>query len=360
MTLPVDPNKTTLSGPGADRTQEVDALLTRANLLRIRGNMREAIDCCMAAMRIVPGSVPAQSLLGDIYESKGSIDEAVQWYRMALDANPNSAADKQKLARLLAMRGQSLDPIHGATATPNAGLGPGGGAPLSFSNRSLRGTESTVRLSPIHGAPFALPPFGPSKAATLALRAAAVIIGLALLMIVLTAVVQSHARWGASPTPPLPAPTPLHAVPVDPNAALPRDPFEIALAASLREATGVLLPNMKFADVIADPRGGRLTLTFVARPDEPISRDFVLRECLRAAELSTQSEVPEASTYNYLTIRLLLSPDDLALASNEGSLIFVGDISRADIDGDGDPSDMSSNQVQLAFTNQWWVSDLSN
>src|SRR5580704_9084425 len=69
MTLPVDANKTTLSGPGTDKTQEVDALLTRANLLRIRGNMREAIDCCMAAMRIVPGSVPAQSLLGDIYES---------------------------------------------------------------------------------------------------------------------------------------------------------------------------------------------------------------------------------------------------------------------------------------------------
>src|SRR5476651_2171431 len=88
-----------------EMTTEVYALLAQANLLRIRGAWQEAVDKCMAAMRIIPGNCAAQSLLGDIYENQGKFDDAIQWYRMALDSNPSSIADKAKLNRLIAIRG---------------------------------------------------------------------------------------------------------------------------------------------------------------------------------------------------------------------------------------------------------------
>jgi hypothetical protein len=391
MTSPFDPNKTSLDdaaalggitpvrgGPAALRgsnpvrggpaapegvkTQEVDALLAQANLLRIRGKVPAAIDCCMAVMRICPGNVSAQGLLGDIYEAQGNIDEAVLWFRMALDANPNSATDKQKLGRLLAMRGQSLDAgrdIMGKVYSE----GRSWGSPPSKPNPapSLKGREYKARWGSRDRTSFFMPPLGPSKVTIRGLSVAAVMIGLALLVLVLTAVVQSHAQLSVkrpdpSPNPVVPTPIP---GPVDTFALLPRDQYEILLIKPLRAATDELLPSLKFADVMTDERTGSLTLTFVARTDDPIDHDSVLRECLRAAQLCSQ--VTEAKAYMHITIRLLLSPDDLSLAANEGSLIFIGDISRADLDNyDEDPSLMTSSQAQLAFTNQWWAQDFTN
>ena len=90
--------------PGRDSSglsREVYSLLAQANLLRMRGCWEEAVESCMAALRLTPDSHSAQSLLGDIYENQGRLDDAIQWYRMALDLNPTSTADRMKLERLL-------------------------------------------------------------------------------------------------------------------------------------------------------------------------------------------------------------------------------------------------------------------
>ena len=84
--------------------RDVYALLAQANLLRMRGCWEEAVQNCMAAMRLAPESPSAQSLLGDIYENQGRHDDAIQWYRMALDVNPDSPADQLKLNRLLRLQ----------------------------------------------------------------------------------------------------------------------------------------------------------------------------------------------------------------------------------------------------------------
>jgi hypothetical protein len=77
----------------------VDALLARANLLRMRGQWADAVELCTQALRADPHSAAAHSLLGDIYENQGRLDKAIHWYQLALDLDPESVADRAKLAR---------------------------------------------------------------------------------------------------------------------------------------------------------------------------------------------------------------------------------------------------------------------
>jgi tetratricopeptide (TPR) repeat protein len=74
-------------------------ILAQANLLRMRGRWDEAAEVCAEALRRQPRNAAAHSLLGDIYENRGRLDDAIHWYSLALDLNPGSVADQSKLAR---------------------------------------------------------------------------------------------------------------------------------------------------------------------------------------------------------------------------------------------------------------------
>jgi hypothetical protein len=76
-----------------------ETLLARANLLRMRGQWAEAVERCTEALQVDSHSAAAHSLLGDIYENQGRLDKAVHWYQLALEQNPDSIADRAKLAR---------------------------------------------------------------------------------------------------------------------------------------------------------------------------------------------------------------------------------------------------------------------
>jgi hypothetical protein len=78
----------------------VGPLLARAKLLLMRKQWDEAISVCTDALRKYPASVTARSLLGDLYEAQGRIDDAIQWYAMAVERDPDSASDRAKLERL--------------------------------------------------------------------------------------------------------------------------------------------------------------------------------------------------------------------------------------------------------------------
>jgi len=72
--------------------------LAEANLYRIRSRWTEAETCCIEVLREDPNNVHAHSLLGDIFRDQGRLEDAAQWYRMALDLDPSSTADQAKLA----------------------------------------------------------------------------------------------------------------------------------------------------------------------------------------------------------------------------------------------------------------------
>lgn len=82
-------------GEGSDQAVYQD--LARANLLRMRGDMKQANDVCLGILRRFPNNPTAHGLLGDIAADQGDLDQAATWYEMALDLNPDSSADKQKL-----------------------------------------------------------------------------------------------------------------------------------------------------------------------------------------------------------------------------------------------------------------------
>ena len=72
--------------------------LARANLLRMRGGYDAAVDQCLSVLKRAPEDPDAHTLIGDIYAEQGDLGQAAQWYELALDLNPESAADRQKLA----------------------------------------------------------------------------------------------------------------------------------------------------------------------------------------------------------------------------------------------------------------------
>lgn len=74
-------------------------MLTRANLLRMRGRWTDAADVCVEVLRKEPSNPTGHSLLGDIYQDQGRPEEAIYWYQHALELNPGSEADRAKLAR---------------------------------------------------------------------------------------------------------------------------------------------------------------------------------------------------------------------------------------------------------------------
>lgn len=98
--------------------------LTQANLARVRKQWAEAVDHCVAVLRADAASQTAHSLLGDIYRDQGKTEEAIQWYRMALELGA-STADEAKLkeleraqARAIGSAAQSGNRKASASATP--------------------------------------------------------------------------------------------------------------------------------------------------------------------------------------------------------------------------------------------------
>jgi hypothetical protein len=79
--------------------EEVYADITRANLLRMRGDTKGAHDMCLAILRRYPNNATAHTLLGDISMDQGDPKHAAEWYEMALDINPSSRSDQEKLAK---------------------------------------------------------------------------------------------------------------------------------------------------------------------------------------------------------------------------------------------------------------------
>jgi len=72
--------------------------LARANLLRMRGDYKQAEDVCLKVLRRFPNNASANTLLGDICAELGELDQAASWYELALDLNPESKADQERLA----------------------------------------------------------------------------------------------------------------------------------------------------------------------------------------------------------------------------------------------------------------------
>ncbi|MCW5938079.1 MAG: hypothetical protein KF884_09015 [Fimbriimonadaceae bacterium] len=98
--------------------EEVYADITRANLLRMRGDTKGAHDMCLAVLRRYPNNATAHTLLGDISMDQGDPKHAAEWYEMALDLNPASRSDREKLVKAQ----NALREIEESAASQHIGL----------------------------------------------------------------------------------------------------------------------------------------------------------------------------------------------------------------------------------------------
>jgi tetratricopeptide (TPR) repeat protein len=72
--------------------------LAQANLLRMRHQYKEAEDICLSILRQFPHNLSANTLLGDLAVERGDLEQAKEWYELALDIDPDSAAIAEKLS----------------------------------------------------------------------------------------------------------------------------------------------------------------------------------------------------------------------------------------------------------------------
>lgn len=70
--------------------------LARANLLRMRGEFKQAEDICLSILRRFPNNATANGLLGDMKAEQGDLEQAAEWYELALDLVDDSGV-KAKL-----------------------------------------------------------------------------------------------------------------------------------------------------------------------------------------------------------------------------------------------------------------------
>ncbi len=91
-----------------DAEAAIGPLLARAHLLRLRGQWDEAVAAGEEALRKVRESPTACSLLGDIYEAQGKLEDALQWYGMAVEFDGSNKADRDKLERVVQMQRRAL------------------------------------------------------------------------------------------------------------------------------------------------------------------------------------------------------------------------------------------------------------
>lgn len=75
----------------------IHADLAKANLLRLRGDLKQAEEVCLRTLKRFPHSAPAHTMLGDLAFARHDWQQAVSWYELALDIVPDSTEDHAKL-----------------------------------------------------------------------------------------------------------------------------------------------------------------------------------------------------------------------------------------------------------------------
>jgi hypothetical protein len=247
-------------------------LLSKANLLRVRGQPEAAIEACAEALRLDPLSGDASALLADIYESQGRLDDALQWYGMAVDNAPGNPSYREHLKRLAEKKQTALVQQAELPATKPPG------------ERTLE-LEGTASVSA-------------AKKTDKAVRAIWIVCGVLALLLLLAglfvlAPLLVLKRRGTEPpvalqaapplATPLPAlaptlPTPASALPtpaLPPTAATPAPSSETA-GEAIRLSDGVAYLNLASGLALRD-----------APPQDPTSREALVRQALHlAAEVS--------------------------------------------------------------------------
>lgn len=306
-------------------SSDVDSLLASANLHRIRAEWDSAIADATDALRLDPRNPDIPSLLGGIYEDRGMRDEALAWYQMAIEMNPDSVSDQERLDRVSELilaksrRGgaESFRTFESRTKIWALALGAvfvvivalavisvlRGKSGETLSTKPIPTAGSRQRSMPSMSQPGESLPRRPST---------------------------------SSETPsPTSSPSATSSV---------RTPGESYIRSELATSQSVTETGATIDDVIADPRSGVVSVTFAIQFKTVVTKEQIVRAALAVARkaFDLNREV------KFVTVRCVIQ-----VGGAQGTQIaFVGDIARQSADGLAPTA--GTEQLAAAFTRPWW------
>jgi hypothetical protein len=318
----------------SDEEPSIGTLLSRANLMRMRGQWDDAVALCTEAIRRAPQSVDAHQMLGDIYAAQSRNGDALQWYGMAADLAPQNTDIREKLDRAVAAvqatrRGRRSSPI---------------AAPATAATRNAR--ERTLDWVDAR--------FPPGRTESIA-RLIFILCGiLAVALCGAAGFFFFAARRPLTSTPPIasPPPAPMQVVASPENPApSPQPSVSPEPGASPPAAEGrerIALPGVQ---VLLDPHTGLATVETLwggATGDDPAAiREQVLRSVVGTAHALAVAE-PRARR-----LEIVLRP------SAGAEPLFTGEVSLAVARGI-DPMTADLSTLLGAFLSLRWAAPLEN
>jgi tetratricopeptide (TPR) repeat protein len=278
--------------------EAVAADLARANLLRIRDQYDEARDLCLQVLKRHPGNLAGHTLLGDLHAEQDRLAEAAEWYELALDIDPSSTANRNKLERVRAR----LEEHEAANAAHLLGI------PTKASH---------VRLFTVLVAAFV------------------VLVGVGAFLLGKARVeerVQAPTRVETVDVGKQATPAPSTTVPIEREAPPPPLPPVADDAAALKRAQENCEDGSRIVAAAIDPRTREVSLTYEIQAGE---NPRTLAEKLGVSALAVFPEAPRV----------------IWRAVRDGRLLYLADLRRAVPDPASAPADAPP--APLAIENEW-------
>lgn len=89
------------------RAAEIDRLLTRANIHRMRNEYVEAEDVLKEAFSLDESRVDVHEMMADMLYARGQLDSAAEEYKKIIEANPGRASAETKYAKVILEKGEN-------------------------------------------------------------------------------------------------------------------------------------------------------------------------------------------------------------------------------------------------------------
>lgn len=89
------------------RKAEIDRLLSRANVHRMRGEYIEAEDVLKEVLSLDESRVDVHEMMADMLYGRGQLESAAEEYKNIMEANPGCASAETKYAKVMLEKGEN-------------------------------------------------------------------------------------------------------------------------------------------------------------------------------------------------------------------------------------------------------------
>lgn len=77
--------------------EELQSKLAHIHLLKLRGEYQKAIEACRELLTLAPHSSEACCMMGDLFQEQQNLDEAKNWYELAVEYDPDQVGYFRKV-----------------------------------------------------------------------------------------------------------------------------------------------------------------------------------------------------------------------------------------------------------------------